>query len=288
VPKIVTFGDNVVDCYDAQGLMFPGGNAVNHAVYARWFGAQVSYIGAVADDPAGRHIRAALVSEGVDTDGLRIEPGRTAFCVIGSRNGEREFLRADLGVSIIAPVAEDFDRVAAADAVHTGRSSHVDAHLAAFAERARLSFDFAVLRDRERIARIAPHCYLASFSGGERDADQISTLQRDVLAAGAEWCLVTRGELGATLAHTDKTWSAPAAAATLVDTLGAGDTFIARVLVGLLRAEDPEAILTAAALASAATCSHLGGFGHPAPTEIDESHAVTLDKIYTDSGEIRA
>lgn len=287
-PAIVAFGDNVVDCYDDRGQMFPGGNAVNHAVFAQRFGATASYVGAVADDPAGRHIRAALRAEGVDISGLRILPGRTAFCVIGNRDGEREFLRADLGVSIIAPEAADLDRIAAADAVHTGRSSHVDAHLADFAERARLSFDFAVVRDAARIARIAPLCFLASFSGGELDDAGVAELQATVLKAGATWCLVTRGDAGATLAGSGGTWQVAAAPADLIDTLGAGDTFIARALVGLLRGEAPDAVLATAAEAAARTCGHAGGFGHPAPTDIDESGAKTLDEIYGETGGLRA
>ncbi|SMY09824.1 PfkB family carbohydrate kinase [Flavimaricola marinus] len=279
-PEIIAFGDNVVDCYADHDRMFPGGNALNHAVFAQRFGARASYHGAVADDAAGRHIRASLVAEGVDVSGLRSLPGRTAFCVIGNRDGEREFLRADLGVSIIAPRADDLVRIAGADAVHTGRSSHVDGHLADFADRARLSYDFATVRTFEMIASIAPLCYLASFSGGDLDAQSGLSLARAARQSGAIWCLITRGEAGAVLVGPESTTEAPAAPTQVVDTLGAGDTFIARTLVGLLRGEAPGAILAAAAQAAAQTCGHLGGFGHPAPTEIDESHAMTIDEIY--------
>jgi len=287
-PGIIAFGDNVVDCYADRGQMFPGGNAVNHAVFAQRFGARASYIGGVADDPAGRHIRDSLIAEAVDVSGLRMGPGRTAYCVIGSRGGEREFLRADLGVSIIAPRPVDLARIAGADAVHTGRSSHVDAHLADFASRAKLSYDFATLRDPERIAAIAPLCYLASFSGGGADADTVAALSAASLAAGAQWCLITRGEAGAVLAGPDGITEAPAVPARILDTLGAGDSFIARTLVGLLRGESPKDVLAAAAEAAAKTCTHLGGFGYPAPTEIDESHAKTLEEIYATPPEVHA
>jgi len=54
-PRIVAFGDNVVDCYRDRQQMFPGGNCVNHAVFARRFGAETAYAGAVSDDaPAAR------------------------------------------------------------------------------------------------------------------------------------------------------------------------------------------------------------------------------------------
>lgn len=288
MPDVVAFGDNVVDCYADAGRMFPGGNAVNHAVFVRRHGCTAAYVGAVSDDPAGRHIRGALAAEGVDLGNLRVVPGRTAFCVIGNRDGEREFLRADLGVSIIEPLPVDLDRIARADAVHTGRSSHVDAHLPAFAERARLSFDFAVIRDRARIARIAPFTFLASFSGGDLDDPGVADLQAAARAAGATWCLVTRGGRGASLAGPGGTVAVPAAPARLVDTLGAGDAFIARTLVGLLRAEAPDALMRVAALAAAETCGHLGSFGHPAPIDVDERHAKTIDEIYGGTDEVRA
>jgi fructoselysine 6-kinase len=66
----------------------------------------------------------------------------------------------------------------------------------------------------------------------------------------------------------------------IVDTLGAGDTFIARTLVGLLRQESPDDLLAAAAVAAARTCGQVGGIGHPAAIDIDESQALSLDEIY--------
>lgn len=278
--SVVAFGDNVVDCYADRGVMLPGGNALNVSVFAHRFGAETSYVGAVGDDPAGRHIRDALIQEGVDVSRLRSLAGRTASCFIGGRNGEREFLRADLGVSIIAPNDGDLAHMESFDAVHTGRSSHVDPHLDAFAQRTRLSFDFAIVRDRERIARIAPRCFLVSFSGADLSRSGVQALCDDVRRAGARWCLVTRGHSGAMLAGPDGTAEVPAAETKAVDTLGAGDTFIARTLVGLLEAEPPDAALGAAAQASAETCSRVGAFGHPAPIDVDGSQARPLGEIY--------
>ena len=74
---------------------------------ARRAGAETAYAGAVCDDVAGRLIRQALVEEGVDVSLLRIEPGPTAYCVIETQAGERTFVGANLGVSIIAPLPAD-------------------------------------------------------------------------------------------------------------------------------------------------------------------------------------
>ncbi|MFZ1663248.1 MAG: PfkB family carbohydrate kinase [Paracoccaceae bacterium] len=280
VPRILSFGDNVVDCYVDQELMYPGGNCLNHAVFAHRFGAQTYYAGAVSDDPAGRAIRAALQTEGVDVSLLRTIAGNTAFCVIGTESGERVFLGADLGVSIIGPTAEDLRIMDSVDAVHTGRSSHIDAWLPHFAARTRLSYDFATVYDAQRIKTVAPHCFLASFSGGSLSREDALALGNSAAELGAKHVLITRGAEGAVLFANGQMTEIRAVAVKPVDTLGAGDTFISRVLVGLLRLEAGSDVLSAASTEAAHTCSWYGGFGHPAPMEIDLRLSKSVDEIY--------
>lgn len=279
-PRILAFGDNVVDCYRDQRRMFPGGNCVNHAVFARRFGAETAYAGAVSNDDAGRAIRDAFLAEGVETSLLRFLPGQTAYCVIATESGERVFIGANLGVSIIAPSPADLAWMKTADAVHTGRSSHVDAWLAHLATLTRVSYDFATIHDEERISGIAPYCFLAGFSGGNLSHDEALCLAGRALKHGAEWAVITRGDKGALLAGPDGTYEASALLVKPVDTLGAGDTFIARTLVGLLRRETPEEILRDATEAAAETCLSPGAFGHGVPMEVDLSTMLTIDEIY--------
>nr|WP_048645710.1 PfkB family carbohydrate kinase [Nitratireductor soli] len=279
-PRILAFSDNVVDCYRDQQLMFPGGNCVNHAVFAKRFGAQTAYAGAVSDDAAGRAIRDALVAEGVETPLLRHLPGQTAYCVIATQGGERNFVGANLGVSIIAPSPADLAWMKTADAVHTGRSSHVDAWLAHFASLTRVSYDFATIRAEDRIASLAPYSFLAGFSGGDLSRDEARDIAGMALRHGAKWAVITRGGNGALLAGPDGVFEAPAVSVQPVDTLGAGDTFIARTLVGLLRGETPEIILMAAAEAAAQTCLSPGAFGYGVPMAVDLSCMLTIDQIY--------
>lgn len=278
--RILAFGDNVVDCYREQNLMFPGGNCVNHAVFARRAGAETAYAGAVCDDDAGRLIRRALVEEEVDLSLLRIEPGQTAYCVIETKNGDRMFVGANLGVSIIAPSPRDLAWLSDFDAVHTGRSSHVDAWLPRFARATKISYDLATVHGPERIAQVAPHCFLLAFSGGGASRGDALALGRRAQASGARWSLVTRGIEGALLIGEAGVFEAAAQPVEAVDTLGAGDTFIANVLVGLLNRDPPDAILAKAAEAAANTCLTIGAFGHPAPLSVDVSNMMTLDEIY--------
>jgi fructoselysine 6-kinase len=267
-PRIVAVGDNVVDCYRKHAVMFPGGNCVNVAAFASRFGAESAYVGAVAADPAGSLLTRALGEEGVGLDRLRVLDGFTAYCVIDHEDGDRVFVSSELGVSRFAPSPEDLAYVATFDAVHVGRSSGLDEHLADLSGATALSYDFATADDPVHVARVAPLCFLASISGGGLPRPDAEALLSAVSAAGARWTLLTRGAEGALLTDGTTVHECAAAPADVVDTLGAGDTFTARVLVGLLRGESPTQTLAEAARAAAATCGTVGAFGHGVPVDV--------------------
>lgn len=266
--KIVAMGDNVVDCYLSRNTMFPGGNCLNVSVFIRRLGGEAAYLGAIGRDPAGKAILDALTAEGVGTTHLRRLDGPTAYCVIGHRNADRVFVTFDLGISMFEPAEEDFAFVARHDAVQIGQSSGLDQHLARVAALCRLSYDFSNKYDDEKIGRIAPLCFLASLSAKGDSREYALDLMRNVLAKGAQWCLVTRGSQGAILGHGADIWEVPAARAELIDTLGAGDTFIARTLFGLVAKEAPQELLASAAIEAARTCGYYGAVGHGVPIEI--------------------
>ena len=266
--KIVAMGDNVVDCYLARDTMFPGGNCLNVSVFIRKFGGESAYVGAIGRDGAGRAILAALTAEGVDTSRLRRVEGATAYCIIGHRDADRVFVTFDLGVSMFEPSEADFAFVAGFDAVQIGQSSGLDGHLARIAGLLPLSYDFSNKYDADKIARIASLCHLAAISARDDSRDHALDLLRGVLAKGATWGLVTRGARGAILGHGSEVFEVPAARAAVVDTLGAGDTFIARTLFGLVKGEAPGELLEAAAAEAARTCTYYGAVGHGLPIDL--------------------
>ena len=62
------FGDNVVDKYEHIKTMYPGGNCVNFAVYAKMFGAKRSaYMGYFGNDAEAEHVMYALDDIGIET-----------------------------------------------------------------------------------------------------------------------------------------------------------------------------------------------------------------------------
>ncbi|RWC26667.1 PfkB family carbohydrate kinase [Mesorhizobium sp.] len=274
--KIAAMGDNVVDCYLARGEMYPGGNCLNVSVYVSRFGGRSAYVGAIAKDRAGDLIQAALTSERVDVTRLRRLEGSTAYCLIGHRNADRVFLDFDLGVSMFAPTQEDLDFLSGFQAVHIGQSSGLDPWVAAMSDKTLLSYDFSTRRDPEHRREIAPYCYLASVSGDGLDDKELGAIASELLACGSKWVLVTRGRSGAVLHRGLVSYRTPARLVEPVDTLGAGDTFIARTLFGLLKQEAPRDILRHAAEAAAATCQYYGAIGHATAIDIGKTTPEVL------------
>ena len=274
--KIAAMGDNVVDCYLARQEMYPGGNCLNVAVQARRFGAQSAYIGAIGRDPAGDLINDALAAEGVDMTHMRRLDDATAYCLIGHRNADRVFLDFDLGVSMFTPSEEDLEFLSSFDAVHIGQSSGLDAWVDAASGKALLSYDFSTRREPQHRKAIGRHCFLGSVSGDGLAESEITSIAGELLEAGTKWVLVTRGRAGAILHSRSASYSTSAQLIEPVDTLGAGDAFIARTLFGLLEREMPAQVLAHAAKAAAITCGYYGAVGYPSAIDLGEATAGIL------------
>jgi len=84
---------------------------------------------------------------------------------------------------------------------------------------------------------------------------------RSLFGLGPEWVCLTRGPAGAELHHRDgRSWDEPGQAAAVVDTVGAGDAFLAGFIDGLVPYGDGAGALPRAEQAAAATLARRGGF----------------------------
>ncbi|PSK67283.1 Fructosamine kinase FrlD [Micromonospora sp. MH33] len=263
--RLLGAGDNVVDRYLDTGVMYPGGNAVNVAVYARRCGAESSYWGRVGTDRAGDVVLTALRAEQVDVSGVRRVTGANAHADVVVVDGDRIFKDSDDGVSDFELSDADYTRLGDFDVVHTAYSGSLIEAVPRMAGHTRVSFDFSNRYDEPYVARLLPHLYLAAHSGSDLDDEQVGALLADGLRRGARHVLVTRGGAGARLATAAGEFRQPSVATDVVDTMGAGDAFIAGLLTGLLTGDSPTAALTRAARTAAGACAVSGAFGHPAP-----------------------
>lgn len=93
------------------------------------------------------------------------------------------------------------------------------------------------------------------------------------MLAGPTWVCTTRGAAGALLTRRDgDSWEVPGEPVPVVDTVGAGDAFLAALVDGLLRGRPPALVLEEANRRAAAVVTRRGGLPVPRhPTRPDAS-----------------
>jgi fructoselysine 6-kinase len=253
-------------------LFYPGGNAVNVAVHAVRLGFGSAYIGAVGTVPAGEVVLNSLRKEGVDTARIRVVDGPNAYAVVEIVDGNRVFAKGDLGISVFELDDADLAFAQTFEIVHTGECSNLEGQIADLARVARtLSFDFSE-RPWDYIEAIAPQVDVAIKSAPGADREVGFEQAQRLRELGPLTVAVTLGAEGAVISHDGETHWAAAGSSEIVDTLGAGDAFIARLLRGLTRSEPIGELLRAATQYATETCASFGAFGHATPLP-DLSHS---------------
>ena len=77
--RLAAIGDNCVDFYEKQGWAYPGGNAVNVAVYGRQLGMDAAYLGWIGTDNFGDMMQEKLKEQDVETVRMQRKQGKTAI-----------------------------------------------------------------------------------------------------------------------------------------------------------------------------------------------------------------
>jgi fructoselysine 6-kinase len=272
--RLLGAGDNVVDRYPDLGLLFPGGNAVNVAVAARRGGAEAAYLGVLGDDEAGRVVQEALAAERVEMTRVRIVNGPNAWVDVRREDGDRIFGEYDLGVSPFRLLHDDLAYAATFDLVHLCAGCFLEDDASALAARTPVSFDFKVRRDVEYLGTLLAFTRYAFFSAADLDDDATAALLEQAVGLGAQVAVATRGAQDSFALDGGRLYRQSTVPRTPLDTLGAGDTYIGRFLVGHLGGEAIGTTMQAAALAATATCQEYGafGYGHPYDPKVHAAH----------------
>ena len=244
---VACVGDNCVDVLRSRGgAEVAGGNAFNVAVALARRARTVSYFGAVGEDAHAGVILDAARSAGVDVTGVERRPGPTGVTIVDhAANGERTFVREDYGVAAEYRTDGIPDAALAAHSwFHVARQPDVAALVArvraaaggesAGTPRVRVSYDAGDHTPPAGIALVAPLVDVLFISAADpaQDAQRVAV---EAQSAGAPLVVVTSGERGAIAGEAGGSWSQPALPVPrVVDTLGAGDAFIAGFISSLL------------------------------------------------------
>ena len=277
--KIISYGELLIDMVSSapdaaigaalDWVKAPGGAPANVAVGLQRLGAQSEFWGAIGDDPFGEFLRETVGAEGVNVAHLQTQPQRTTIAFVAtlaSGNKEICFYRhpgADVQFDIAKIGADAF---VGADIFHCGsvslslepsRGAQFELAKRARAAGALVSFDpnwrpslwddFDEAHDLiwqmmplSDIVKVADEEweFVTGTSGFAEGAQKIRE-------CGPRLVVMTRGAAGASWNYATGQGEVAGFKAKAVDTLGAGDSFVAGMLSQIGVAASLDAVLNA-------------------------------------------
>jgi ribokinase len=280
VRRLPAAGETVLG---SEAVIAPGGKGANQAVAAARLTAAVRMIGCTGDDDFGRTARAALAAEGVDASGVRV--------VAGSATGLALITVDDTGENVITVAQGANGRVGEAEISSAlsadGDTIVLSAEIPADALASALAGARAAgLRCLLNLAPAPPGAGRLLAGGvswlvvNESEAGAVlgrgvaglaaaGAAARDLCGLGAVHAVVTAGSDGAALAGPAGEEAVPAFAVRGVDSVGAGDAFVAALGVALAAGiPDAEAVRAACAAGATATTRRGTQGALPRPADI--------------------
>lgn len=292
--KVIGFGDNIIDRFVDRRILYPGGNALNFAVFASRLGASSEYLGVFGTDMLADHLRASLIEEAVGISHCVIKSGPSGWANVSLVKGERIF-GAWNGGGITTAEPLDLDsrqlaQIAGARLIHSSAYSRAEPSLPALAAtQSLLSFDFSSgskYRTHEYLASVCPYIDLALVSCAGLAEPDIQLLMTAMVSHGAGMVLATMGTEGAIFfdgTQYHRGYSVRLDPNDVKDTMGCGDAYLTAFALELLGAgwtkehlPTPEAIngaFNAGAEYAAQQCLTEGSFGYGIPFRTNESQA---------------
>ncbi|HEY1624482.1 MAG TPA: PfkB family carbohydrate kinase [Streptosporangiaceae bacterium] len=283
VPRLPEPGMTVLG---AAARFTAGGKGANQAVAASRLGAAVRMVGRVGDDDFGRTLLAGLRAEEVNADDVQIAAGvPTGLAMIAvDQAGENHITVAQGANAEVCAADSAAARAAAGDVLVISAEIPLSVIEAALA---RPRSWLCVLNLAPVPANLAAVAALLGGGAGPdwlvvnepeaaavlgRPVDGLGAAERAAadLAAGLRHVVVTAGAQGAALAEpSGTTLAVPGFGVEAVDTVGAGDTFVAALAVALAAGvPSGDAVRAATAAAATAVTRHGAQAALPRPADI--------------------
>ncbi|MFK9093817.1 fructoselysine 6-kinase [Bacillus salipaludis] len=260
--KIGAVGDNCMDVYKHSEEAYPGGNPVNVAVYCVRLGENASYTGVVGNDRYGTLLKESLEAKHVDVSHVRELPGKTAVTEVEIMNNDRVFGDYDEGVLADFKLTdEDIDFLATHDIVVSGIWGKIENNLGELKNKGvPIAFDFATKLDDPLVEEIIKNVDYAFFSYDEGEDVFINDYMKKMHAKGPQLIVVTMGEKGSIVYDGTSFYHHGIVSCEVVDTMGAGDSYIAAFLCGILQKRPIEECMEMGAKNSSITIQYKGAW----------------------------
>lgn len=237
--KAAMIGDNCIDLYERLGRKYPTGNVVDTGVNLHRLGVETSIISTTGSDEYGMWMLETLKKEGLDVSHLKVGDGATAITYMDMDGLDR--VHGDYVEGVLENIVFDAEDIAFSsrhDLVHTALWGKAEDALPAIYESGvPISFDYADRLDNPLVESTLPYVAYGFYSYHKGDDAFIRSFLSDKVARGMKVAVATFGECGSLAFDCEGFHEMGVFPANVVNTVGAGDSYIAGYLFGVLHGE---------------------------------------------------
>lgn len=252
--RIAEIGDNCIDLYERIGKKYPTGNVVDTGVNLKKLGADVSIISTTGSDEYGKWMIESLKKEGLDISHLKVKEGNTAITYMDMNGNDR--VHGDYVEGVLENIEFDDEDVRFAcqhDLVHTALWGKAEKVLPKIAEKGvPIAFDYADKLDHPLVEETLSYVTYGFYSYHKGSDEFIKAFLKDKVDRGMKIAVATFGEQGS-LSYDETGFHVGPIylARKVVNTVGAGDAYIAGFLYSIMNGDDVlKAMRTGAKIAS--------------------------------------
>jgi len=254
---LISLGDNCVDIYrENKGMVYPGGNAVNVAVYARRENIEVCYLGFFGNDKSGDRIRENMLKEDIHIDYCNTVDGVNGYTTVELKDGERVFVESDLAVQKNFHIKQKWENILSGSKINffsgftswidddSKKNSILEIDIKVLSKLRKISkciaFDFSDIDDFDFIKPLAQFIDLAfiSFDVSKNKDYQKFINKINECFNDSSIIILTMGKDGSVAYDGCKFLEQKAIETKVVDSLGCGDAFIGSFLAEYIKTDE--------------------------------------------------
>lgn len=237
--KAIALADNCIDVYYKLDRYYLTGNSIDFAFNYRQMGGDVTEMTILGNDVFAVALEERLKDRGIPLRVLKRVDRPTGMATMDIVDGDKKHLHfVGNAMEEIEFSPEDLDFIRTFDIVYAERWARIGRYIADLKQPGQLwVYDFSKRLEQEGNDELLPYLDYAFFSY-DRDDAYIRDFMKKTKAKGAGCVVAMLGEYGSLAYDGARFYEMGAEKVPVVNTVGAGDSYIAAFTYGLSLGED--------------------------------------------------
>lgn len=243
--KAIAMADNCIDVYYKQNRYYLTGNSIDFAMNYKALGGDITEMTILGNDVFAMALEEKLKDKEIPLRILRRSDKSTGMATMDIINGDKKHLHFEgNAMTEIELSQDDLEFVKQFDIVYAERWTKVERYIKQLKQPGQIwVYDFSKRLEEPSNNMILPYLDYAFFSY-DKDDTYIRTFMQNAWKKGAKTIIAMLGENGSLAYDGEKFFKKDAEKVPVVNTVGAGDSYIAAFTYGISLGESiPDCML---------------------------------------------